>query len=152
MTVWWNYSVMCLETSHSFWHYVIFSLFASSAGCWEMQGIHFFTWAYHWECFLIMATCVESVSPDISLIWSLQMMHFMCFVTTVNICIIIFTLSIGAPYLLTILVLKFEMSILLPMDVSIVCMANSVDPDQMLHSAASDLGLHCLQWPICPNT
>ena len=23
--------------------------------------------------------------------------------------------------------------------------ANSVDPDQMLHSAASDLGLHCLQ-------
>ena len=22
--------------------------------------------------------------------------------------------------------------------------ANSVDPDQMLHSAASDLGLHCL--------
>ena len=24
-------------------------------------------------------------------------------------------------------------------------MANSVDPDQMLHSAASDLGLHSLQ-------
>ena len=31
-------------------------------------------------------------------------------------------------------------------------MANSVDPDLMLHSAASDLGLHCLQRPICPNT
>ena len=31
-------------------------------------------------------------------------------------------------------------------------MANSVDPDQMLHSAASDLGLHCLQMSICPNT
>ena len=31
-------------------------------------------------------------------------------------------------------------------------MANSVDPDQMLHSAASDLGLHCLQMPLCPNT
>ena len=31
-------------------------------------------------------------------------------------------------------------------------MANSVDPDQMPHSAASDLGLHCLQRPICPNT
>ena len=31
-------------------------------------------------------------------------------------------------------------------------MTNSVDPDQMLHSAASDLGLHCLQRPICPNT
>ena len=31
-------------------------------------------------------------------------------------------------------------------------MANSVDPDQMLHSAASYLDLHCLQWPICLNT
>ena len=30
-------------------------------------------------------------------------------------------------------------------------MSNSIDPDQMLHSAASDLGLHCLQWPSCPN-
>ena len=30
-------------------------------------------------------------------------------------------------------------------------MANSVDPDQMPHSVASDLGLHCLQRPICPN-
>ena len=31
-------------------------------------------------------------------------------------------------------------------------MAKSVDPDQMPNSAASDLGLCCLQWPICPNT
>ena len=31
-------------------------------------------------------------------------------------------------------------------------MANSVDPDQMLQNAASDLGLHCLHGPICPNT
>ena len=30
-------------------------------------------------------------------------------------------------------------------------MANSVDPDQMPQSAASDLGLHCLQRPIGPN-
>ena len=30
-------------------------------------------------------------------------------------------------------------------------MANSVDPDQTPHSVASDLGLHCLQGPICPN-
>ena len=29
-------------------------------------------------------------------------------------------------------------------------MANSVDPDQMLHSAASDLGLHCLERPTVP--
>ena len=27
-------------------------------------------------------------------------------------------------------------------------MGNSVDPDQMPHSVASDLGLHCLQGPI----
>ena len=30
-------------------------------------------------------------------------------------------------------------------------MANSVDSDKM-HFVASDLGLHCLQMPICPNT
>ena len=29
-------------------------------------------------------------------------------------------------------------------------MANSVDPDQMLHSAMSDLGLHCLLRPSVP--
>ena len=31
-------------------------------------------------------------------------------------------------------------------------MANSVDPDQMPHSAVSDLGLHYLQRPVGPNT
>ena len=31
-------------------------------------------------------------------------------------------------------------------------MANSVDPDQMPHSVASDLGLHCLLRPVCPIT
>ena len=31
-------------------------------------------------------------------------------------------------------------------------MANSVDPDQTPRSWASDLGRHCLQRPICPNT
>ena len=30
--------------------------------------------------------------------------------------------------------------------------AISVDPDEMLHSAASHLGLHCLLRPVCPNT
>ena len=30
--------------------------------------------------------------------------------------------------------------------------ANSVDPDQMLPAAASDLGLHYLLRPVCPNT
>ena len=31
-------------------------------------------------------------------------------------------------------------------------MANSVDPDEMLHSAASShLGLHCLLRPVGPN-
>ena len=31
-------------------------------------------------------------------------------------------------------------------------MANSVDPDQTPCSVASNLGLHCLQRPICPTT
>ena len=31
-------------------------------------------------------------------------------------------------------------------------MANSVDPDQTPQNVASDLGLHCLQRPICPNS
>ena len=31
-------------------------------------------------------------------------------------------------------------------------MANSVDPDQMPHSVASDLGLHCLLRLACLNT
>ena len=31
-------------------------------------------------------------------------------------------------------------------------MANNVDPDQMPHSVASDLGLHCLLRLSCPNT
>ena len=30
--------------------------------------------------------------------------------------------------------------------------ANSVDPDEMPHSVASHLGLHCLLWSVCPNT
>ena len=30
-------------------------------------------------------------------------------------------------------------------------MANSVDPDQMPHSVASDQGLHCLHSSVCPN-
>ena len=68
---------------------------------------------------------------------------------------IVFTLSIGTPYRHTMLLLKFEIlhSITSCCVLNIaVCMANSVDPDQMPHSAASDQGLHCLQRPICPNT
>ena len=30
-------------------------------------------------------------------------------------------------------------------------MAKSVDPDQTLHVEQSDLGLHCLLMPNCPN-
>ena len=32
------------------------------------------------------------------------------------------------------------------------CVANSVDPDETLHSAASHPGLHCLLRPVCLNT
>ena len=28
----------------------------------------------------------------------------------------------------------------------------TVDPDQMTHFAVSDLSLHCLLRPVCPNT
>ena len=31
-------------------------------------------------------------------------------------------------------------------------LANNVDPDQMPHSMASDLGLHCFPRPFCLNT
>ena len=31
-------------------------------------------------------------------------------------------------------------------------MANSIDCDQMLHSAAFDLGVHCLLKPVCQNS
>ena len=31
-------------------------------------------------------------------------------------------------------------------------LANSVDPDQTLRSAASDQGLHCSLNSVCPNT
>ena len=67
----------------------------------------------------------------------------------------VFTLSIGTPYLLTILILKFKIYYspfyLCVLNI-VVYMANGVDPDQMPHSVASDQGLHCLQGPICPNT
>ena len=58
----------------------------------------------------------------------------------------VFTLSIWIIYLLTILVLKFEH----PFYYLLMCVktaggvANSMDPDQMLHSAASNLRLYCL--------
>ena len=59
-----------------------------------------------------------------------------------------FSLSVETFYLLTIFALKFEISY------SAVCMANSVpvNSDQPPCSAASDLGLSCLQMPIYPNT
>ena len=56
----------------------------------------------------------------------------------------IFTLNIGTPYLFTMLVLEFVHCYYLLICLKPVgCLANSVDPDQMLH-AASDLGLLCL--------
>ena len=65
----------------------------------------------------------------------------------------VLTLNIGTSQLLTIFVLKFKNPfyyLLKPKNCE--CVANSVDPDQMLHSAASDLGLHCLQRPVRLNT
>ena len=67
----------------------------------------------------------------------------------------IFTLSIQIPQLLTIIVLKFEkvqFYYLLLCLIIAECVANSADPDEMPHSVASHLGLHCLLTPVCPNT
>ena len=58
----------------------------------------------------------------------------------------------------SIVLLKFEIlqSINLPpvevFQILLLFRAYSVDPDQRTHFAASDLGLHCLQKLICPNT
>ena len=76
-------------------------------------------------------------------------------ICTLNMCFLGEISKVGIPYLLTIFVLKFE---IIHSSTSwcvyniAVCMANSVDPDQMLQNVASDLGLHCLQRPICVNT
>ena len=67
----------------------------------------------------------------------------------------IYSLSIGTSYILTILVPNYEIVNSNTCECAqniTVCMANSVDPDQMPHSVASDLGLHCLQRTMCPNT
>ena len=64
-----------------------------------------------------------------------------------NIQCTIFALNIGTPYLLTILVLNFEIvnstSSWCVKNIA-VCMANIVDPDQTPYTAASDLHLHCM--------
>ena len=66
----------------------------------------------------------------------------------------VFTLNIWTPKLLTILILKFERPFhyLLIHLKTAGWVANSVGTDQMLHSAASDLYLHCLLRYVCPNT
>ena len=69
--------------------------------------------------------------------------------------ITLFTINTETPNLLIILVLKFEIvhsTTSWCVQNIAVCFANSVDPDQMPHSAASDLGPHCLQRSIGPNT
>ena len=66
----------------------------------------------------------------------------------------VYTLSNGTPPLLTKLLLKFEKGLF---HYLLMCLkyaeqvSNSVDPDKMPHSAASDLGLHCLFRSVCPN-
>ena len=69
--------------------------------------------------------------------------------------ITVFIRNIRTPLLLAILFRQsVKISILLPVDVYKTAgwVASSVDPDQMPQNAASDLGLHCLLRPVCPNT
>ena len=66
---------------------------------------------------------------------------------------IVFTLNIGTPELSTIIVLKLVCPFGYQFEKKTVGgVANNVDPDQMPHSVASDLGLHCLLRLISPNT
>ena len=63
----------------------------------------------------------------------------------------IFSLNIATPYLVTILVLKFKIvHSTTGVSLKYSCMfGKQLDPDQMLHPAASDLGVHCLLRPLC---
>ena len=63
-----------------------------------------------------------------------------------------FTLNIHS--LALYLIFLFNKFILLPVSECNMAewVANSIDPDQMLHSAVSDLGLHCLLRSVCLNT
>ena len=65
-----------------------------------------------------------------------------------------FTHNIYIPNILPCTFNKIHKSMLLPVNVSKIAggVANGVDPDRMLHSLASDLGLYCLLRPVCPNT
>ena len=55
---------------------------------------------------------------------------------------------------LILLILLFNESIFLPVNVCKIAgwVVNSVDPDQMVHSVVSDLGLYSLLRPVCLNT
>ena len=69
--------------------------------------------------------------------------------------ITVFIRNIRTPLLLIILV---RQSVKAPFYYLFMCIAtaglvtNIVDPDQTPQNAASDLGLHCLLRPVCPNT
>ena len=68
--------------------------------------------------------------------------------------ITVFTINIEMPLLLTIFVLTFEHFLFTAcwcVYNSAGCVANRGDPDQMLHSAVSYQGLHCVLRPACPN-
>ena len=50
--------------------------------------------------------------------------------------------------------INFELSALVPINMlkKLLDACQTVDPDQKLHSMASDLGLYCLLRPVCPET
>ena len=67
----------------------------------------------------------------------------------------VFILIVGTPWLLIILILKFELiHFILYWSAWKLFkrVPNSVDPDQMPQDVASDLVLHCLLWLVGPNT
>ena len=67
--------------------------------------------------------------------------------------IAVYILSIQKSFLITIPVLKYQRPFYYRLTCLKYCwMANSVAFDQTSQKAASDLGLHCLRWRVCPNT
>ena len=57
---------------------------------------------------------------------------------------ILFTLNIQTSKLLTMLACKICLN-------TTRCVANNVNPDHLIHSVESDMGLHCLLTYVCPN-
>ena len=155
------------ELSDQFFGVLLLMLFDNMAFKWQIWSqIKWNWWRFHFHNvrridFSILLPKVIVVNGILSLTWGFIGVVFThvwwCTYTT-------FTLNIRTPYR----IYPKYLDTLTPYHICskiwtrtiyypILCLkiagwvANSVDPDEMLHSAASHLGLHCLLRPVCPN-